>query len=74
MPDQLAPAQFASRQLDAVKAELAGDSAHGPRSTVPRAPGTDRARRPRSRRVVAFMGANDLSRAATSAASPTGAQ
>jgi hypothetical protein len=68
--DRQAPTDSVARQVDAVKAQLRAKSREvrltPPRGgTVEGPAGTERARRQRSKRLLAFMGANDLSRAAT---------
>ena len=70
MPSSLATTDSLARQVNAVKAEFRAQSREvrldrPGDGTVDRPSGTERARRPLSRRVVAFMGGNDLSRAAT---------
>ncbi len=64
MPYPLAPTDLAPRQVAAVAAELGAKSPEV-RLDPQRDRGPDGATQPRFKRVVAFMGTNDLSCAAT---------
>jgi hypothetical protein len=70
VPNSLVPTDSLARQVDAVKAEFRARSREvrlrpSRDGALDGPTGTGRAGRPRSKRVVAFMGANDLSRATT---------
>jgi hypothetical protein len=70
VPHRQAPTDSLARQVDAVKTEFRAKSREIRLEplrdgTLDGPAGTERTRGPRSKRLVAFMGANDLSRAAT---------
>jgi hypothetical protein len=70
VPHSLTRTDALAHQVDAVKAEFRAQSRKvrlgPPRDGTLEGPtATERVRRPRSKRVVAFMGTNDPSRAAT---------